>query len=41
MARFKSDAFYPEPMWGQKQRESTLDLPLFDQFVEKLSKIIK
>ena len=41
MARFESDAYYPEPMWGQKQRESMLDLPLFDQFVEKLSKIIK
>ena len=41
MARFENDAFYPEPMWGQKQRDSTLNLPPFDQFVEKLSKIIK
>ena len=41
MARFESDAYYPEPMWGQKQRESMLDLPPFEQFVEKLSKIIK
>jgi len=40
MARFESDAYYPEPMWGQKQRESMLDLPPFEQFVEKLSKII-
>jgi diadenosine tetraphosphate (Ap4A) HIT family hydrolase len=41
MARFENDAYYPEPMWGQKQRESMLDLPPFELFVEKLSKIIK
>ena len=40
MARFESDAYYPEPMWGQKQRDSTLNLPPFDQFVKKMSKII-
>ena len=27
MARFEEDSFFPEPMWGTKQRESTLDLP--------------
>jgi len=29
MARFKEDSYFPEPMWGTKQRESTLQLPSF------------
>jgi diadenosine tetraphosphate (Ap4A) HIT family hydrolase len=40
MARFKNDEYFPEPMWGVKQREATLNLPSFAQFIEKLSKII-
>ena len=32
MARFENDSHFPEPMWGKKQRESTLDLPSFDTF---------
>lgn len=31
-ARFKNDSFFPESMWGKKQRESSLNLPKFDQF---------
>jgi diadenosine tetraphosphate (Ap4A) HIT family hydrolase len=27
MARFEEDSYFPEPMWGTKQRESTLELP--------------
>ncbi len=27
MARFEEDTYFPEPMWGTRQRESTLDLP--------------
>lgn len=27
MARFKEDSCFPEPMWGEKQRDSRLDLP--------------
>ncbi|MGB0897827.1 MAG: HIT family protein [Psychrobium sp.] len=27
MARFKEDSFFPEPMWGKKQRDAELDLP--------------
>ena len=38
MSRFESDSYYPEPMWGKKQRESTLDLPSFGIFIEKLQK---
>ena len=30
MARFEEDSFFPEPMWGKKQREANLDLPSFD-----------
>lgn len=36
MARFRNDAYFPEPMWGEKQRESTLALPDFDRFAEIL-----
>jgi len=36
MARFKEDSFFPEPMWGVKQRESTLKSPDLDGFIEKL-----
>jgi len=32
MARFEEDSFFPEPMWGKKQREATLNLPDFKQF---------
>ena len=36
MARFKEDSFFPEPMWGEKQRESNLKLPSFDVFLTQL-----
>lgn len=38
MARFKEDSFFPEPMWGKKQREANLDLPSFEIFIDKLKK---
>ena len=42
MARFENDSFFPEPMWGKKQREASLNLPSFEQFhkivSEKLSR---
>ena len=34
MARFENDSYFPEPMWGKKQREATLDLPSFEKFIE-------
>ena len=37
MARFREDSFFPEPMWGEKQRESNLKLPSFEQFCQELS----
>ena len=36
MARFKEDSFFPEPMWGTKQREASLDLPSFEIFYTKI-----
>ena len=38
MARFKEDSYFPEPMWGEKQREAELDnLPSMEGFIEKLT----
>jgi len=36
MARFEEDSFYPEPMWGKKQREASLNLPSFETFTQKI-----
>ncbi|MEA1880613.1 MAG: HIT family protein [Campylobacterota bacterium] len=40
MARFKTDSYYPEPMWGKKQRESQLSLApmtlFYNNIVEKI-----
>ena len=38
MARFETDSYFPEPMWGKKQRESSLQLPSFEIFCEKVTK---
>ena len=40
MARFEQDSYYPEPMWGSKQREGSYGLEDFDTFVEGLKKIL-
>ena len=36
MARFETDSYFPEPMWGVKQREANLDLPSFEVFFNQL-----
>jgi diadenosine tetraphosphate (Ap4A) HIT family hydrolase len=36
MARFENDSYFPEPMWGEKQREASLILPSFKVFYKKL-----
>ncbi len=41
MARFKEDSYFPEPMWGKKQRESTLTLPSFETFCQQLQSTLK
>ena len=38
MARFKEDSYFPEPMWGEIQREANLELPSFEEFIERLVK---
>jgi len=38
MARFEKDSYYPEPMWGKKQREANLNLPDFEKFKQNLLK---
>ena len=44
MARFQEDSFFPEPMWGTKQRKSSLALPSFEEFtlllIKKLDKAL-
>ncbi|NOR54995.1 MAG: HIT domain-containing protein [Sulfurovum sp.] len=40
MARFKEDSYFPEPMWGEKQRESNLDLPSFEDFLQNLKEAL-
>ena len=37
MARFKEDSFFPESMWGQKQRQAQLNLPSIDGFLVELT----
>ena len=41
MARFKEDSYFPEPMWGKKQRNSTLALPSFESFCRQLQSTLK
>jgi len=40
MARFEKDSYYPEPMWGTKQRESNLNLPSSTIFFLQLKKVL-
>ncbi|NOZ90808.1 MAG: HIT family protein [Epsilonproteobacteria bacterium] len=41
MARFENDSYFPEPMWGTKQREGSYELRDFDRFIEILVSKIK
>ncbi len=36
MARFKEDSYYPECMWGKKQREGTAKFASMEGFVRQL-----
>lgn len=35
-ARFKEDSYFPEPTWGKKQRDSSLNLKDIDNFYKNL-----
>lgn len=41
MARFEEDSYFPEPMWGTKQRDSSLQLPSFEIFCDNVNHSIK
>jgi diadenosine tetraphosphate (Ap4A) HIT family hydrolase len=41
MARFETDSHFPEPMWGEKQREARLSLPDFKGFETLLQTRLK
>lgn len=41
MARFDEDSYYPEPMWGTKQREANLNLPSLGVFSKHLYNLLK
>lgn len=36
MARFEKDNYFPEPMWGVKQRDTILTLPPQELFLKQL-----
>ncbi len=36
MARFREDSYFPEPMWGEKQRVAKLSLPPMDRFIKRV-----
>lgn len=36
MARFEEDSYFPDPMWGKKQREGTYKLKNFELFNKSL-----
>ena len=38
MARFEEDSYFPEPMWGEKQREGSYCNDKFQIFLEELGK---
>ena len=38
MARYENDSYFPNSMWGEKQREAQLELPSFELFYEQLQK---
>lgn len=41
IARFKNDDYFPESMWGKKQRDSNMNLPKFELFKDFLIKQLK
>lgn len=36
MARFESDSYFPNPMWGEKLREANLHLPDEEEFFKRV-----
>lgn len=40
MARFENDSFFPEPMWGNKQKNGTFKLENFNQFTQNITDLL-
>jgi diadenosine tetraphosphate (Ap4A) HIT family hydrolase len=40
MARYKNDSYFPNPMWGEKQRDADLNLPDEEEFFKILKKAL-
>ncbi len=40
MARFKEDSYFPEPMWGKKQRKGSANVAPMDMFIKNLTKTL-
>ncbi len=40
MARYQTDSYFPEPVWGEKQREANLDIPSMDGFIVQLDSLL-
>lgn len=41
MARFEHDDYYPNPMWGKKQRENELTLPDEEKFLKRVFAVLQ
>ncbi len=41
MSRFEEDSYFPEPMWGTKQRDQKLALPSFEDFCKRVILLIE
>jgi diadenosine tetraphosphate (Ap4A) HIT family hydrolase len=41
MARYEDDSYFPNPMWGEKLRESRLNLPDEKEFHENVKKALE
>ncbi len=40
MSRFKEDSYFPEPMWGKKQRDAKLEIKSIEVFYEKVVELL-
>lgn len=38
IARFELDSYFPNSVWGEKKRQSSIALPSFDEFCKELVK---
>jgi diadenosine tetraphosphate (Ap4A) HIT family hydrolase len=41
MSRFKNDPYFPEPMWGEKQRDTTPEFGELDIFYKNIKTLLE